>query len=174
VGDCYDYSTFNGTSPKVSFKTDVLPIFQQGCALSTACHGCDAAANPGCTASVYTPFLGVPTTAGVPTAAQIAAIIASAVGKPAALQTSNLDGTTMVGNPDMSIVKAGDPANSFLMYKLDGAFPAVPTNDDVTCPKLTCAGTMTCGEAEPSGGPQLPAAQRDTIRRWIAQGALND
>jgi hypothetical protein len=167
--DCFNYSTFNSASPAVSFKADVAPIFAQSCALSTACHGCNAL---GCKMSAVTPFLG--SAAGAPSAAQVAAIIASTVGQPAVFQISTLDGTTMVGNPDMSIVKAGDPAHSFMTYKLDGNFPAVPTMDDVNCPTLTCAGSMTCGLAEPQGGPQLPAAQRDVIRRWIAQGAQNN
>jgi hypothetical protein len=172
--DCFDYSTFNGASPAVSFKTDVVPIFAQSCALSTACHGCDAAVNPACKTGTYTPFLGVAPPGTALSTAQIAAIIASTVGQPAVLQISTLDGTTMVGNPDMSIVKAGNPAASFMTYKLDGNFPSVPTMDDVNCPKLTCAATMTCGLAEPSAGTQLPAAQRDVIRRWIAQGAQNN
>jgi hypothetical protein len=167
--DCFDYSTFNGASPAVSFKADVVPIFAQSCAVSVACHGCNAV---GCKVGGFTPFLGP--TAGAPSTAQIAAIIASTVGQPAVLQISTLDQTTMVGNPDMSIVKAGDPAHSFMTYKLDGNFPTAPTMDDVNCPELTCAGTMTCGLAEPSAGSQLPAAQRDVIRRWIAQGAQNN
>jgi hypothetical protein len=170
--DCFAYATFDAGAP-VSFKTDVAPIFQGSCALSTACHTCDRSANPTCTNSTYTPFLGVPAgDAGAPTAAVLAAVIASTVGKPAVTQVSLADGMTMVGNPSMDIIKAGDPANSFMMYKLDGAFPTTPTTNDVTCSTLTCDITQTCGEAMPAGGSQLAA--RDTIRRWIAQGAQNN
>jgi len=174
AGDCYDYTTFTGTTPVVTFSTDVLPIFRQSCGISSACHGCDAVNNPGCTTPGYQPFLGVSMADPTPTAAQIAAIFSTTVGKPALLQTSTIDPSSMVGNPDMSIVKAGDPANSFLTYKLDGAFPASPDNSEVTCSTLTCAAGMTCGGAMPSGGPNLASADRDTIRRWIAQGAKND
>ena len=36
---CFDYSGFDGMMPVVSFKSDVLPIFQQSCGVSASCHG---------------------------------------------------------------------------------------------------------------------------------------
>lgn len=173
AGDCYDYSTFDGTSPTVTFSADVLPIFRGSCGISSACHGCDDIGTPGCTNPGYQPYLGTSVAQAAPTTAQIAAIIASTVGQPAALQTSSIDGT-QVGNPDMSIIKAGNPANSFMMYKLDGSFPTVPDNTEVTCSTLTCASTMSCGGAMPSGVAPISSTERDTLRRWIAQGAKND
>jgi hypothetical protein len=134
---------------------------------------------PGCTGTVgyngYKPFLGIAAQAGTPTAEQLASIIATSVGQPAVGQLSLIDSTTMVGNPKMNIVTAGDPMNSFMMYKLDGSFPTTPTNgNEVTCSTLACVATMTCGEAMPNGGPALSSTTRDTIRRWIAQGAKNN
>src|SRR5215213_3490050 len=41
--NCFDYSSFDATMPVVSFKDDVLPIFQRSCGISTSCHG-DASA----------------------------------------------------------------------------------------------------------------------------------
>jgi hypothetical protein len=174
AGDCFDYTGFDTTSPTVSFKTDVVPIFAGSCAISSACHTC-ATAGPGCTAPGYFPFLGVSSAAGnTPvTTAQIAAIIAATVGQPAQLQSSAIDGT-MVGNPSMSIVEAGDPSKSFMTYKFDGEFPAAPTNADVNCSTLACTKTMNCGEAMPQGGPAISEDDRNTIRRWIAQGAKNN
>jgi hypothetical protein len=157
-------------SPTVSFKTDVQPIFATSCAISSVCHGCDTSAVPGCTNPGYKPYLGTSISQGAPSSMQVMAISASAVGQPASAQVSVVDGS-MVGNPSMNIVKAGDPANSFLLYKLDGAFSMPLSNGDVNCSTLACAANMSCGEAMPSGGPALPASARDTIRRWIAQGA---
>ena len=173
AGDCFDYATFDGTTPAVTFSTDVLPIFQGSCGLSAACHGCDGVNNAGCTTPGYQPFLGTSLTDPKMTTAQIAAIFSTAVGQPAQLQTSTLDGS-MVGNPDMSIIKASDPANSFMMYKLDGAFPMPDNTMEVTCSTLTCASATSCGQAMPAGGPAIGLTDRNTIRSWIAQGAKND
>jgi hypothetical protein len=167
AGDCFDYSSFDAGA-NVSFPNDVVPIFQNSCALSIACHTCDTTTNPQCTNSTYKPFLGVPS-GSTASMNQLTAIIGQTVGVKADLQLSTVDQMTMVGNPDMNIITARDPAHSFMMYKLDGAFPMNPTNNEVTCMTLTCAGTQTCGQAMPSAG--MPLADREVIRRWIAQGA---
>jgi hypothetical protein len=61
---------------------------------------------------------------------------------------------------DMPVVTSGDPSQSFLMHKIDG--------DACTlCKNL-------CGESMPQGNPVLPVETRDTIRRWIAQGAKDN
>jgi hypothetical protein len=64
----------------------------------------------------------------------------------------------------MSLVEPGEPARSYLMHKLDGdqcLFDAECVNE-------------TCGAPMPQGGERLDLADRDTIRRWIAQGARDD
>ncbi|MBX3231436.1 MAG: hypothetical protein KIT84_10860 [Labilithrix sp.] len=81
-----------------------------------------------------------------------AATHAALVGKP----SSKL--------PSMSYVKSGDPAESFLMRKLDATQCALDAQ---------CTGG-TCGDSMPNEQDQLPSGERDTIRRWIAQGAKND
>jgi hypothetical protein len=172
TSDCVEDANY-GTTPAVNFKTDVLPIFQGSCGLSTACHGCDGVGTPGCTTPGYQPFLGVSLADPPMTTGQIAAIISSAVGQPAILQPSAIDGS-MVGNSDMSIIKASDPANSFMMYKLSGSFPTTPDSTEVTCSTLTCAAAQSCGGAMPSGGPALAASDIATIGRWIAPGATTD
>jgi hypothetical protein len=153
-GDCYDYTSTDLTTPAASFKSDVLPIFRQSCGLSTSCHGDPSGGSlPG------QHFYGPSNSAPAPSADDIQAIMDQSVGKAS------------TANPDMVVIKAGDPANSFMMYKLDGDPTAV---DGVTCGTLTCSKDMSCLLAMPSGGPQLPAETRDIIRRWIAQGAKND
>jgi hypothetical protein len=99
------------------------------------------------------PFLG-PNKMVTATADDIAKILAGNVGVAASLE------------PSMSIIKASDPENSFLMYKLDG---------ELACSKLSCADTKACGTLMPQGATEpLAQTERDTIRRWIAQGAANN
>ena len=176
VNDCYDYTSFDGTTPAVSFQTQVLPIFRASCGLSSSCHGCDAMNEPGCTTGGFNPFLGVSSAAmpGPLSTAQMQAIIDQTVGKTASTQTSSVDPPAVVGDPDLKIIAASDPQHSFMMYKLDGDPNAADPNAQVSCVTLTCATSKGCGLAMPSGGPQLPQSERDTIRRWIAQGAKNN
>lgn len=150
---CFDYTAYDGTSPAVSFKTDVLPILRTSCGLSSSCHGTESGGPSG--QHYYGPSISGPE----PTADQIQAIFDQSVSQPA------------VANPSMNIVTPGDPSKSFLMYKLDGD-PNVA--DQVSCADLECAKDQSCLSAMPQGGPQLPSDKRDIIRRWIAQGAKND
>lgn len=147
AGQCFDYTSFDGTTPTVSFATDVLPILRTSCGVSTSCHGAE---NPSAPEQHY---LGPSKSSPDPTAAQIQLIFDQNVG------------VASLTNPDMNIIEPGKPDASFLMYKMDG----------VECDKLTCAGDLTCGTYMPQPpSDQLPQAERDTIRRWIAQGAKND
>ncbi|WP_437635893.1 hypothetical protein [Sorangium sp. So ce854] len=139
---CFDYSRFDGASPEVSFKADVLPTLQRGCAFSSTCHGAEAG-------SAGFAYLGPPFSEQA-TDAQIAAIVAQNVGVASRAPSG------------MPRIAAGDPANSFLMHKVDGT---------LTCGDLECAPDDACGKTMPAGGDLLPAAERDAIRRWIQQGA---
>lgn len=144
---CYDYSNFDGMSPAVSFKTDVLPVFQRSCGLSSSCHGDINVPKP------EQPYFG-PNKMTTATDADIQAIIDGLVGKKA------------VAEPNMNLVTAGDPENSFLMYKLDF---------ELTCSKLSCAEGDLCGDPMPRGSKDpLATAELDAVRRWIAQGAQNN
>jgi hypothetical protein len=80
------------------------------------------------------------------------AIVEGMVGKPSAELTS------------MNLVTAGDPKQSWLMRKLDGDFCLF---------KSQCEGG-DCGELMPAGGDRLDVQTRDTVRRWIAQGAKDN
>lgn len=57
--------------------------------------------------------------------------------------------------PTMDRVQAGDPARSYLMFKLDGTHVE--------------EGGM--GPPMPPTGELLPQAERDRVRQWILQGA---
>jgi len=63
----------------------------------------------------------------------------------------------------MPYVTAGDPAKSFVMHKLDGD----------QCMYTQACTNHTCNDTMPRDG-QLPVETRDIVRRWIAQGALNN
>jgi hypothetical protein len=149
---CFDYASFDGTMPAVSFQTDVLPIFRGSCGLSTSCHGSESGQNG-------QHYYGPKNSDGNVTADQIQAIFDQSVNQPA------------VANPSMNVITPGDPSKSFLMYKLDGDPDAA---DEVSCADLECAKDKSCLSSMPQGGPQLPSDKRDIIRRWIAQGAKND
>lgn len=97
---CTAYSPPSGTdlqNPKVSFKNDVLPIFQNSCAFSD----CHADRNDPRRA-----FLGEPKTAGLPT-------------DPTEVH-SGIVNKAPQDLPTMSYVTPGDPQNSFLMHKMNG------------------------------------------------------
>jgi hypothetical protein len=136
---CYDYTKFTGTTPTVSFKTDVLPIFQNSCGLATACHGDPAG-------PADRPYLGDKATP------DIAKIFSANVG------------VASVEAPTLKIVDPSKPEASFLMHKMDGT---------LTCATVKCAASG-CGVSMPQGSDVLPQDKRDTVRRWIAQGAKND
>jgi hypothetical protein len=143
---CFDPAGFDGMTPPTHFAADVLPILRSSCGVSSTCHG--ASTPP----SAPQHFFGPPMSAGDVGADQIQAILKGIVGQPA------------VEEPDMDVVKPNDIQNSFILQKLDG----------LGCPTLECSATASCGLPMPLGLPQLPAAKRDVLRRWIAQGAAND
>jgi len=66
--------------------------------------------------------------------------------------------------PTMPFVTAGDPNASYLQKKIDGSQCIL----DAQCVD------RTCGLPMPKDDDMLPIQMRDTIRRWIAQGAKND
>jgi hypothetical protein len=143
-GACPPYVVPAGTDltmPVVSFKNDVMKVFNTSCGLST-CHGST-------TAPQGNLFLGAESAMRSDAAAVYAGLVGKASGEL----------------PSMPFVTAGDPSKSYLMHKLDGD----QCQYDAQCSGGSCMALM------PSGGTQpLPVATRDTIRRWIAQGAADD
>lgn len=134
-------------SPSVSFAKDIQPIWNASCAISGAtCHG-STATDPKTTGQIY---LG-----SIDGGVAASDILPKIVGQPSP------------ENGQMDIIKAGDPANSYLMHKLDG--------DECLYAK-TCNATQNaifanCGIQMPFNSGVLDQDSRDKIRRWIAQGA---
>jgi hypothetical protein len=137
------------TTPTVSFQTEVIPIFEHSCGVSGAtCHGDPSSEKDG----LQRPFLGE-YDGGTDPAAVISAIVGVA---------SNED-------PKMDEVTAGEPTKSYLMHKMDG--------DQCTLAAGCATGSTpytNCGQLMPQTTPiPLEQSTRDTIRRWIAQGATS-
>ncbi len=141
---CFDDAAFDAASPSTTFTGDVLPMFRRSCGLSASCHGAD----PGATGQ---PYLGPAQSAGDLGPAAIAALHAAIVD------------VASTKEPSMKLVAPGDPSRSFLLHKIDG----------LGCDALACAASGTCGAQMPQGSALAPA-ERDTVRRWIAQGAKAD
>ncbi len=138
------------SAPTVSFARDVAPVFQKGCAIAGAtCHG-SPSVNAKATGQ---PYLGMP--AGGTDAAQV---LAGIVGVPSA------------EDPQMNNVTPGQPGQSWLMHKLDGDQCLYSTQCNATGNQIFA----NCGLQQPYNSGVLDLATRDTIRRWIAQGAKNN
>lgn len=136
-------------SPTVSFKTDVQPIFNSCGTAGATCHGSQTNM-PEMTGLI---FLGEPDG-----------------GAPGTTVLNGIVGQMSPENPQMDIIKAGDPENSYLMHKLDGDQCVYASNCDNTHNPTFAK----CGVQMPFSGPYLTEDQRDSIRRWIAQGAQNN
>jgi hypothetical protein len=144
---CFDAASCYADPPAdVSFRDDVLPLFERSCALSTACHG-----NPDSpqTSSGYRAYLG----AAGDGESDIPTIFEAIVG---------VDSFT---DPSKKVVDPGDSTNSFMMYALDGALDQC---EDLSCPD-DCGFLMPKGLQKP-----LPIAERNLIRAWIDQGAQDN
>jgi len=61
----------------------------------------------------------------------------------------------VLGSQGLDLVEPGDPENSYLFIKITGG------------------GGMS-GQLMPYGGARLPDASIDAVRKWIADGALDD
>src|SRR5580692_1938145 len=107
----------SGSGGTVSFKTDVMPIFQRSCTLVT-CHGSENDNNP--QAPQENLLLGDNTpgsTTGLPVVAATAAMV-----------YQGLVNVASVEDPKVMLVAAGDPANSYLIAKLNGTLSAYLTD----------------------------------------------
>jgi hypothetical protein len=146
---CSPYtSDANLTTPTVSFAKDIQPTFERSCGIAGAtCHG-----TPSVATVDMRPYLGN-----------------FDGGTDASAVIHGLVGVTSPEDPDLVIVKASDPGNSYLMHKLDG---------DQCLFMAGCAKGQTqytdCGQMMPYSSPALATDVRDTVRRWIAQGAQNN
>jgi hypothetical protein len=111
--------------------------------------GLSAACHQLTTGAVSGLYLGSNATSG---SADVAKVYANLVGKPS------------VDLPTMNLVTAGDDAHSFILHKLDGDQCVF----DPQCVDGDCLSQM------PQNSTPLDVPTRDTIRRWIAQGAPNN
>ncbi len=141
---CFDYVCFTPAESPVTFSGDVLPVFEQSCALSASCHGNPLSPDG---PAGYQPYLGEVNPETQPSDVDL--IFTTIVGADARL------------SPNMKIVDPGKPESSFLMKKMDG---------DLECAELAC--TMgDCKTSMPQGSGVLPRESRDKVRNWILQGA---
>ena len=151
----HDYSKFDGTTPTVSLRNDLLKAggtLRFSCSFDTTCHGSTSRPQ----ANLY---LG--TGGNDPlTEEQIGLVYSNLVNKASAAA------------PTIPLVVPGKPEESFLMMKLDGCLDDVEAQCTGTSSRLT---RHKCGSLMPEGNDKpLPAAERDQIRAWIKQGALDN
>jgi hypothetical protein len=158
-------------SSDVSFKADVMPIFQRSCTLVT-CHGSMNDNNT--TAPQENLLLGDNTpgsTTGLPVVAATAAMV-----------YQGLVGVASVEDPKVVLVKAGDPADSYLIQKLNGTLSAYLTDCaaapmSCTQTQANCSSTAPCGIEMPSGAQPWPTTDMTdlaTVTDWVMQGAMNN
>jgi len=136
----------------VSFATDLIGeqqgTFRHSCSL-TACHGVPEFAQAG----LYLgPGLGKPLPPGITSGGIVANLRRAAVAAPG-----------------WQLVVPGDPDNSFLMQKVNGCFDRVLPS----CTEARGVCDQACGDPMPPGG-QLAVPDREKIRQWILQGAMDD
>ncbi len=143
------------TAAPVSFSTDVIPVFQKSCTLSSVCHG---QMNNAAEENLY---LGE-----------------NAGGTNAATVYSMLVGPIAKEDPKMPLVTAGSTDQSFLWHKVN----ADQANYASDCAMATmmcsdCTSTTPCGGLMPYLGESLATATPQylcTIQSWILQGAKNN
>lgn len=150
----------SGSGGMVSFKADVMPILQQGCTISSVCHG--QMGNAG----EENLYLGEHQTSldGTPVDPMVATKVQSLIV-----------GAKSLEDPKLNIVTAGDPANSYLIHKLNGDQDKLEADCAMgMCNSSSCGAPMTCGVQMPMSGSALMASDIATISNWIMQGALNN
>lgn len=152
TGGCPPYvSDAALATPTVSLAGDVIPIFERSCDTGGGtCHG-----DPSVVTS-FRQFLGYADGGGGQMTTQ--------------LVLGGLVGVKSTEDLSMNLVTAGDPAQSFLMHKMDG--------DQCTLVSQCMMGNSfrpNCGVFMPYQAPTLlDVPTRDTVRRWIAQGAKDN
>ena len=122
-----------GPTP-VSFKSDVMPIIARGCSFVGSCHG--------------------------PPNGQRGLVLDKTDAKQVREALVNVASDEL---PAMPYVTPGDPAQSYLMYKLDNTQKTL----DAQCDGKSCLESMPLGDT-------LELAEREIFRRWILDGALDN
>jgi hypothetical protein len=139
----------------VSFMTDVAPIFQASCATGgTSCHS-DAGKMPN----------------GFPL------VLGGAASVTPGMIVTNLVNVKSGEDPSLNLVTPNDPVSSYLMHKLDGDQCGFATACNAG---LLGAAYPNCGVFMPNAIPPMTTSspltgpQRETVRAWIKQGAMNN
>lgn len=150
---CADYADVSG-SP--SLADDIIPIFALSCALSSSCHQLPASSAQEGLA------LGRPM-AMLPLTQQDLDEVHALLINSSALRSQ------------LPLVQPGEPAQSWLMAKLEYADPSDPDPKTLfsECPDNTQCGD-NCGQRMPQNGGRLDQARIDTIAAWIKDGAQNN
>jgi hypothetical protein len=143
-GPCLPFVSKADLSAPVSFGADVAPIFQSNCTSGGVnCHGTNG----------NVPYLGA-----VDGGEASATILASIVSIPSP------------EDPMMLLVSPTDPANSYLMHKMDGDQCTLAQG----CATSRFPDLANCGNDMPNGMATLAITSRDLVRAWIAQGAADN
>jgi hypothetical protein len=146
-------------STTVSFKTDVIPVLENGCTLGTVCHG---QMN---NAPEEDLFLGL-----------------NAGGTDPSTVYPMLVGVMSKEDPAMPMIAAGNPDNSFLWHKLQGdqnsaALAASCAMAPTLCSE-DCTTATPCGASMPYLSETFAMAGEQaelcTIQNWITEGAPNN
>jgi hypothetical protein len=162
-GGTTGYDGATGCDGAVSFSTDVMPIFQRSCTLSSVCHG--QTGNSG----EEDLYLGL--NAGGGGTADSQAVY------------NGLVGVSSKEDPSMNLVTKGDLQNSFLWHKVNDYLPTLNSGSLATgCMNATtmcvdCTTVMPCGQTMPYLGEALAASWPGdfcTLENWISQGAPNN
>jgi hypothetical protein len=153
-----DATTHSCSSAAVSFGTDVMPLFQRGCTLSSVCHG---QMNNAAEENLYLGQNG-----GGGGSADSQAVY------------RGLMGVASQEDPSMNLVAAGDPSKSYLWHKVYGdenSNPSVASGcANAPSPCQDCNMMTPCGGDQPFLGEALGSADLCTIQNWIGQGAQNN
>jgi len=143
------------TTTPVSFSSDVIPVFQMSCTLSSVCHG------------------------QMGNAAEEDLYLGENMGTTnASTVYGMLVGVTAKEDPAMNLVTAGSTDNSFLWHKVNGDqgnFAADCSKASMMCED--CDSTSPCGGLMPYLGESLATDSPQylcTIQSWILQGAMNN
>jgi len=153
-------SSGSSSSTPVSFKTDVMPILQQGCTISSECHGQTG------NAGEENLYLGQHQTSldGEPVDPTVAMMV-----------QQGIVGVKSMEDPSMNLITASDPANSYLLHKLNGDQNSLESDcAKGVCGSQSCQPPTTCGVQMPMTGSMLAPSDIATITNWITQGALNN
>jgi hypothetical protein len=147
VETCKDYAE---VAPGGSFEDQVMPLFSRSCALASSCHQGDSGAGQ--------EGLGLGPSLSMGAADRMTLD---------AIHDQLLNSASM--RSPLPLIKAGDPAGSWLMAKME-----YDTADLPVCAQCTgddCGGFMPDGSNPDSG---LTRAERDTVAAWILDGAQNN